>query len=110
MLDNAHHIGSKLHVAQARMGFELVQRHNANAKKETKTKREIVKGHNFASKRLSLSMLWTRKLKFQVLRQTCSGTISGQFRNNKIKTKKKTKLKMQISQCTKFFTTRFILY
>ena len=87
MLDNAHHLGSKLHVAQARMGFELVQRHNANAKKETKTKREIVKGHNFASKRVSLSTFWTRKLKFEVLRQTCSGTISGQFRNNKIKTK-----------------------
>ena len=74
------------------MGFELVQRHNANAKKETKTKREIVKGHNFASKRLSLSTFWTRKLKFEVLRQTCSGTISGQFRNNKIKTKKKNEI------------------
>ena len=51
------------------------------------TKREIAKGHNFASKRVSLSTFWTRKPKFEVLRQTCSGTISGQFRNNKIKTK-----------------------
>ena len=45
------------------------------------TKREIAKDHNFASKRLSLSTFWTRKPKFEVWRQTCSGTISGQFQD-----------------------------
>ena len=87
MLDDAHTLWSRLHDAQARMEFELARRQHANAQKETKTKREIVKDHNFASKRMSLSTFWTRKLQFEVLRQTCSGTISGQFRNNKIKTK-----------------------
>ena len=48
MLDNAHHLGSKLHVAQARMGFELARSHNANAEKETLTKHQIAKDHNFA--------------------------------------------------------------
>ena len=60
---------------------------NANARNQTKTKREIANGQSFASKRVSLSTFWTRKPKFEVFRQTCSGTISGQFRNNKIKTK-----------------------
>ena len=112
MLDNAHNLGSKLHVAQARMGFELARSHNANAKKETATKREIAKGHNFASKRVSLSTFGTRKFKFEVFRQTCSRTIRRQFKD-KMQTLETTIAffpEMQISQCTKFFTTRFILY
>ena len=53
------------------------------------TKREIANGQSFASKRVSLSTFWTRKAKFEVFRQTCSGTIRGQFGDNNIKTKRK---------------------
>ena len=45
------------------------------------TKREIANGQSFASKRVSLSTFWTRKPQFEVFRQTCSGTISGQFQD-----------------------------
>ena len=64
-----------------------IREQNAYARNQTKTKREIANGQSFASKRVSLSTFWTRKPKFEVFRQACSGTISGQFRNNNIKTK-----------------------
>ena len=76
------------------------------------TKREIANGQSFASKRVSLSTFWTRKPQFEVFRQTCSGTISGQLQD-KMQTLETTMTffpEMQISHCTKFFTTRFILY
>ena len=56
-----------------------IREQNANARNQTKTKREIANGQSFASKRVSLSTFWTRKPKFEVFRQTCSGTITGQF-------------------------------
>ena len=56
-----------------------IRKQNANTRNQTKTKREIANGQSFASKRVSLSTFWTRKPKFEVFRQTCSGTIRGQF-------------------------------
>ena len=66
-----------------------IRKQNANTRNQTKTKREIANGQSFASKRVSLSTFWTRKPKFEVFRQTCSGTIRGQFGDNNIKTKRK---------------------
>ena len=56
-----------------------IRKQNANTRNQTKTKREIANGQSFASKRVSLSTFWTRKPKFEVFRQTCSGTIRRQF-------------------------------
>ena len=69
MLGDAHTRWSCLHDAQGQLSGQRSEQYQDSMGFELQS----ANGQSFASKRVSLSTFWTRKPKFEVFRQTCSG-------------------------------------